>query len=54
MALQNQLLFNLDVPVDKDNMAVSYHHPKPVVVEKCESEPVIPNVYQISQQVCGT
>lgn len=51
MALQNQLLFNLDEPLKKGNMAIRYHRPQPVVVEKCESEPIVPNVCKISQQV---
>ena len=52
MAMQNQLLFNLDVPPEKANMAIRCYQPQPFVVVKCDSEPGIPcDVSGISQQV---
>ena len=36
---QNQLQFNLGVPASDSNMAVRYHRPGPIVIEKCGSTP---------------
>ena len=49
--MQNQLLFNLDVPPDKTNMTSRRQQLKPVIVEKADSEPTISDAFKLSNQV---